>query len=336
MSKIIQLKNLKTIKEIKEKNEDIKYWIKFEKERKKFDNKLKMICKIQFKKEKKNIIGKIKELEDTNLKVSSNIVPITLYSDWKHILEKSYQIIGKYFFDRQLKILRSEEFKISKTLSKKQNSLQTFDELNTLREDVGDEISDVTTNITNIMLNLLNPSKREDEDNRYWYNSLLLLLNLYMASKINSIVETTRNSLISAILESEKNGETSRQLQERINVLYNNFINVRSGVIANTEVAGASNFGNRTASDRSGLPLIHTWIATMDNRVRDIHRVANGQTKIKEEPFLVGGELLKYPHDTSLGSTSKNLVNCRCSERVKIDLERYNELKKNGGISNGL
>ena len=116
------------------------------------------------------------------------------------------------------------------------------------------------------------------------------------------------------------------QAQTRIRNIYNNYINARSVLIGNTEVAGASSFGNRTASDRSGLPLIHTWIATMDNRVRDIHNGAHGQTKRMEEPFLVGGELLLHPHDTSLNATARNIIGCRCVERVMIDKERYDEL----------
>jgi len=55
-----------------------------------------------------------------------------------------------------------------------------------------------------------------------------------------------------------------------------------------------------------------TWQTMGDGKVRDKHKMANGQTVKLTEPFFVGGELLKYPGDMSLGASLGNIINCRC------------------------
>lgn len=57
------------------------------------------------------------------------------------------------------------------------------------------------------------------------------------------------------------------------------------------------------------------WETIGDNKVRDAHINANGQRRQGEMPFDVGGEKLLYPVDTSLGASSFNIINCRCSVR---------------------
>jgi hypothetical protein len=32
-----------------------------------------------------------------------------------------------------------------------------------------------------------------------------------------------------------------------------------------------------------------------------------------DEPFVVDGEQLMFPGDTSMGATARNIVNCRCT-----------------------
>lgn len=55
-----------------------------------------------------------------------------------------------------------------------------------------------------------------------------------------------------------------------------------------------------------------SWFTMLDGRVRKAHNQAEGQTVLKSQPFIVGGELLMYPGDTSLGASMWNIANCRC------------------------
>lgn len=56
-----------------------------------------------------------------------------------------------------------------------------------------------------------------------------------------------------------------------------------------------------------------TWVTVGDEVVRPHHAEASGQSVPSEEPFLVRGERLMYPGDSTLGAALDNVINCRCS-----------------------
>ena len=58
---------------------------------------------------------------------------------------------------------------------------------------------------------------------------------------------------------------------------------------------------------------IKEWSAILDARVRNPHAVADGQIKNINDPFVVDGERLMFPGDSSLGASAGNYINCRCS-----------------------
>lgn len=57
------------------------------------------------------------------------------------------------------------------------------------------------------------------------------------------------------------------------------------------------------------------WIDMKDSRVRPTHREVGDTVKLIQEPFLVGGSLMQYPKDYSLGADAEEIVNCRCTVR---------------------
>lgn len=54
------------------------------------------------------------------------------------------------------------------------------------------------------------------------------------------------------------------------------------------------------------------WYAIIDDVTRETHIEADGQTVDIDKPFHVGGSLLLYPTDTSLGADIEEVANCRC------------------------
>jgi len=50
-----------------------------------------------------------------------------------------------------------------------------------------------------------------------------------------------------------------------------------------------------------------------DKRVRTTHKEVGGTSKPIGEPFYVGGSLLLYPRDFSLGASAEQTAGCRCS-----------------------
>ena len=56
------------------------------------------------------------------------------------------------------------------------------------------------------------------------------------------------------------------------------------------------------------------WQTMRDELVRPAHAAALGQTVPTGTPFVVKGQLLMHPGDTSMGATIDNVANCRCWE----------------------
>lgn len=55
------------------------------------------------------------------------------------------------------------------------------------------------------------------------------------------------------------------------------------------------------------------WITMRDKKVRETHREVDGQVKAIDDLFYVGGSLMSYPRDGSLGANSAEIIGCRCS-----------------------
>lgn len=55
------------------------------------------------------------------------------------------------------------------------------------------------------------------------------------------------------------------------------------------------------------------WLTMGDKRVRATHKEVGGTSKPIGEPFYVGGSLLLYPRDFSLGASTAETAGCRCS-----------------------
>lgn len=73
-----------------------------------------------------------------------------------------------------------------------------------------------------------------------------------------------------------------------------------------------------------GLPppkVQKQWVTKGDGKVRiepQSHVDADGQRVDVEQPYVVGGQLLKWPKDTSLGASPSNVMGCRCISIVNI------------------
>ena len=67
-------------------------------------------------------------------------------------------------------------------------------------------------------------------------------------------------------------------------------------------------------SDFGFLPstATKTWISLLDGRERPAHHAADGQVQPIGTPFIVEGESLMEPGDTSLGASEDNIIGCRC------------------------
>lgn len=60
------------------------------------------------------------------------------------------------------------------------------------------------------------------------------------------------------------------------------------------------------------------WVAILDDRTRPAHAEADGQRVPINVPFIVMGEELMYPGDTSMGASMENIAGCRCSSEIVL------------------
>lgn len=100
----------------------------------------------------------------------------------------------------------------------------------------------------------------------------------------------------------------------------------RESTIATTETQNAAETAKATeaevlsgsqpaiiAAGAATLNIDKEWVTVGDENVRDSHVLADSQTRDVSKPFLVEGQLLRYPGDTSLGASAANVLRCRCS-----------------------
>lgn len=86
----------------------------------------------------------------------------------------------------------------------------------------------------------------------------------------------------------------------------------RANAIARTEMITAGRAGQYYGDRQSGMVIGKTWRSANQENTRDPHRNADGQTVPFDEPFIVNGEPLMFPGDSSMGASAGNTIQCRC------------------------
>lgn len=96
-----------------------------------------------------------------------------------------------------------------------------------------------------------------------------------------------------------------------------------------TSTAQAIEAGKHAVLTPLGDRVQREWCTKRDDRVRDAHKDAEGQLAKGGEPFLVGGEALRYPRDP-LGRPD-NVINCRCRTRWRLAAKSEGKALEPGG-----
>lgn len=124
------------------------------------------------------------------------------------------------------------------------------------------------------------------------------------------MTQTTEKDLYDTLLDGISQGEGIPDLSKRVQTLFEETYKHRSRTIARTEVIGANNKASLVCAMEGGMRY-KTWLTALDERTRPWHADANGQTVGIEDKFLVMGEELEEPGDTS--ASPENIINCRCT-----------------------
>lgn len=137
----------------------------------------------------------------------------------------------------------------------------------------------------------------------------------YQATATNRIVgasTSTWNDVRERTVIGVREGLTNEELKEQIESI-TNYSEFRSDTIARTETVAAYNGGDAAgvkAFPPEARPVEKSWLAALDNRTRESHALADGQTVGIDETFDVGGVPMDRPHDPA--APPSEVVNCRC------------------------
>ena len=83
--------------------------------------------------------------------------------------------------------------------------------------------------------------------------------------------------------------------------------------IAQTEsMIGAAEAANDAAKTLS-IHYTKQWCISGLGNTRASHELVDGLTVEEDEPFILPGGALMYPHDTSLGADAGEIINCACA-----------------------
>lgn len=135
------------------------------------------------------------------------------------------------------------------------------------------------------------------------------------ANRMVNVSEATWAYARAQLIEGFQAGESIQQLATRLQSV-TDWSESRAATVARTEIISASNAGALAEMQATGAVAKKTWLATKDDRTREAHRKANGQTVSVNNVFLVDGEYLDFPGDPS--GEPGNIINCRCTMTFSV------------------
>lgn len=132
---------------------------------------------------------------------------------------------------------------------------------------------------------------------------------------IVGINDTTRDRIRRGLLRVIAEGGTLRQQVNEVQRVFREASTSRALTVARTESTIFYHAGGHQQMVESGARS-HIWLSSRDARVRETHRVADGQCRGINEAFDVGTAKLMHPGDPS--GPIEEIVNCRCSTAPQV------------------
>jgi uncharacterized protein with gpF-like domain len=129
------------------------------------------------------------------------------------------------------------------------------------------------------------------------------------------VSETTRSQINTILKNGAIDGLDEDEIARRIEDKTEGAIGrSRAQVIARTETHAAMMEGTMLAAQElvdDGITLYKTWVSAEDERTRETHVEADGQTIEMDDVFEVGDAELSFPGDMT--GPAEEVINCRCA-----------------------
>lgn len=132
------------------------------------------------------------------------------------------------------------------------------------------------------------------------------------------INDTTYEKVREILQQAYDEGVGIPEVERRLRDLFESYYRVEPGDpdkitrgrrFARTEMNGAVNGASQASWEQAGVEK-KQWLSTRDSRTRTAHANADGEVVGINEPFIMTGEPLMYPGDSS--GSAHNVINCRC------------------------
>ena len=144
-------------------------------------------------------------------------------------------------------------------------------------------------------------------------------LDSYEPKIVDDIGKTTIDRVMRDIRNGIEEGETLRDIEDRINHTYNDWQRSRVPFIARTEVGRIASMSQQAVLNEGSKLLteteviMQTWLTARDDRVRDSHVELEGEQRELDQEFLPG---LKFPRDPD--GDAAEVINCRCTLLAEV------------------
>ena len=240
--------------------------------------------------------------------------------DLKGILSRNYRRVSRAFQGSLISFLKKNQKNLKEPV---------ISNLSVIAQARGIALSQLVDSIEESVLLQVNEfiNTSVDKDSRFINNTNIKELQKVLDVAINDL--TGPGKIVSrkkVALEASKNFSVrARSRASTISL---------TGVQKVSELTKNSEFGNFISvrnSERDLVPPMDEepiWVTMGDKKVRRgrfSHVEADSQRR-QNGVFTVGGELLRFPGDTSLGASIGNVANCRCAAIPTIDDKPVAEL----------
>lgn len=129
-------------------------------------------------------------------------------------------------------------------------------------------------------------------------------------ARAGDVAKSVRDDLQKTITNAYQQGFSVDKTAAQIVAQSDQFSKFQARMLARTDLNGIANGGSVMAARTVGVGY-KTWLATEDEKTRETHSEADGQTVPIDQSFTVGGEQADYPGDPSL--SDEEACNCRCT-----------------------
>lgn len=138
-----------------------------------------------------------------------------------------------------------------------------------------------------------------------------VILDAVAARIQGTITSAIEEQITEAIQNGYANGDSVDRVSRAITTATDKISKVRADMLARTDLNALSNAGSLLGATTADAASTKTWLATEDERTRETHSEADGQTVGINDVFTVGGESAQYPGDPNL--SWEESANCRCT-----------------------